>query len=72
MYILRLYIHEDGSVQPASGDADLQSARRHRGEEQLPLLHDPHRGPPEEHDHRRHRQAAGERCTCSVERSPVA
>lgn len=58
--IIRLHLHEDGSVQPARGDADLQPARRDRRQEQPAVLHGPHRGSEEEHDHRGHGPVTGE------------
>lgn len=62
--IVRLHLHEDGSVQPARGDADLQPARGDRRQEQPALLHGPHWGSEEEHDHRGHGQVTGE-LTCT-------
>lgn len=58
--VLRLYLHEDGSVKPASRDADLQPSRRDHRQKQPPVLHDPDRRSEEEHDHRSHCQVTGE------------
>lgn len=59
-YFLRLYLHEDGSVEPSGRDAHLQPPRRDRSPEQPAVLHDSYRGSEEEHDHRSDRQVTGE------------
>lgn len=63
--LLRLHLYEDGSVKPSSRDADLQPPRRDRRQEQPAVLHDSHRRPQEEHDHRSDRQATGVQITQS-------
>lgn len=57
---VRLYLHEDGSVQPSSGDAHLQPSRCDCGQEQSAVFYGSHRGFEEEHDHRRDCQITGE------------
>ncbi len=68
--VLRLYLHEDGSVEPSSRDAHLQPARCDRRQEQPPLLHDPHWGSEEEYDHRSHCQVTGVCLIYSLNISP--
>lgn len=59
-YLLRLYLHEDGSVEPSGRDAHLQPPRCDRSPEQPAVLHDSYRGSEEEHDHWSDRQVTGE------------
>ena len=57
--LLRLYIHENGSVEPSCRDADLQPPCCDRCEKQPSVLHDSYRGSEEEHDYRSNRQVTG-------------
>lgn len=65
--IVRLYLHEDGSVQPSSGDANLQPSRCDCSQEQSAVLYGSHRWFEEEHDHRRDCQIAGENPTSTFQ-----
>lgn len=58
--VLRLYLHEDGSVEPSSGDADLQPSRRDRRQKQPTVFYDSYWRSEEEYDHRSHRQVTGD------------
>lgn len=61
--IVRLHLHEDGSVQPSSGDADLQPSRCDRRQEQSAVFYGSDRWSEEEHDHRSDCQITGENLT---------
>lgn len=56
----RLHLHEDGSVEPTGRDANLQPPGCDRRQKQPSVLHDSHRGPEEEYDHRSDGQVTGE------------